>query len=67
MINWIKYDPENLPSGNTSFFVVDSEGDPWTAFCIVGGWMNDVTGDVIPNVTHYAHINLPDLPGEEDK
>lgn len=60
MIKWIKYDPANPPEvGTESMLVLDSDGDPWTAWHVANDWRNDVTGDPISEVTHYAHINLP--------
>lgn len=66
MINWIKYDPTNPPQESNQYVVLSGGNCPWTAIFNKEKriWKDDCDFVEIEDVTHYAHINLPE---EEDR
>jgi hypothetical protein len=63
MIPWIKYDPANPPippENGERYMLIDDCKIPWTGYFENEIWVNDWDGACITEVTHYAHINLPE-------
>ena len=69
MINWIPFDPENPPEKNKEFLVWSEDESygmnlPWLARFNGVYWGNSQSDGLIKDVTFYAEINSPYLPGE---